>query len=143
MTNVSFQITASSVAWYGAIVATISVLVSAINLWIDRPRILIKYSWDNYLVTEDLDRDKDEKFVITVINKGRRALVVSNVGVASKKGGGLLVKDGWLFGNKILNESSPRIQAILPQNKIDLEKWPFVRVDVATGKVYFKRIKAR
>ena len=70
-------------------------------------------------------------------------MVVSNVGVASKKGGGLLVKDGWLFGNKILNESSPRIQAILPQNKIDLEKWPFVRVDVATGKVYFKRIKAR
>ncbi len=88
----TIQISAEAVAWYGAIIATVSILVSAYSVWRDRARIDVEV---NRNVIGFPPNTKD--FVsITVINKGRRPIIlprISSVGFALKGGNALLSTD--------------------------------------------------
>lgn len=55
---IKIEISANTVAWYGAILSTISLLIGIYKIWIDRPRLKI-------FVTRDLEIwgiDIDESF---------------------------------------------------------------------------------
>lgn len=75
------EITASAVAWYGAIVATISVIISSIYLgymvWKDKRKIKIKIS-EGIIVPNYYG--EDVKIMIEAINTGNRMITLSQVG---------------------------------------------------------------
>ncbi len=62
MTDFKIEITASTVAWYAAIVATISAFFSGFNMWRDRPRIKISLKKNMKIYPADIgDEDKEQK----------------------------------------------------------------------------------
>ena len=76
------EISASAVAWYGAIVATIGILVSLYNVLRDRARIKIKYQEDMQIIGPQTVYDSNKTyFNITVINKGRRPVNITKAAI--------------------------------------------------------------
>ncbi len=76
MPDFSFQITASAVAWYGAIVATISLLISLYKVWVDRSNVEV-YGWPNAII----QGDNRKHVFIEVVNNGRRPVTITKMGL--------------------------------------------------------------
>lgn len=86
---ITIQISATAVAWYGAIIATVSILIGAYNAWRDRARIKVKVSY--HILLKPLGNK--EFAVITVINRGRRPITLNSIGSVgfALKGGKVLM----------------------------------------------------
>lgn len=80
----TIEISASVVAWYGAIVATLSVLVAFLNYLRDRGRIKVKLSQGFLAYGPNLG--KDVQIFIEAINVGRRPVTLSGAGLSLKNG---------------------------------------------------------
>jgi hypothetical protein len=134
----SINITAESVAWYAAIVATISVIFSGINLWLDRSKIKISHSksW----VPNVPGYDPNELyFDIQVRNVGRRTVPLGNVGIKLFDGSALLLAAGFDKRiNKILTEQNPRTNFLTPVKEIDFTKAHYIVIYDEKGKEYRK-----
>ncbi len=139
MPNISIQISANTVAWYGAVVATGALLVSSYNAWIDRPRINIKYQKGMLIInaaplySEDLTY-----FVITITNAGRRPVAIGNVGIMLFKGGALLLSDSLNGVNRVLTEEQPETQITTEQDLLDFSKVYYIVVYDKAGREYRK-----
>lgn len=75
---------ASAVAWYGAIMATLSLAISGYVAWRDRARIKATARSGQRLVTPGVPagHDGEKRYVvITVANVGRRPITVSTAGL--------------------------------------------------------------
>ena len=87
-TVIKFEISAGTVAWYGAIVATISVIASiilgSVTLLRDRTKVKIKVS-EGFLVYGRKLSDKSQIF-IEAINIGRRTVTLEGAGFTLKNG---------------------------------------------------------
>ncbi|MFA4880837.1 MAG: hypothetical protein WC650_04425 [Candidatus Doudnabacteria bacterium] len=86
------EISATVVAWYGAILATISFILTFVlgllSYLRDKPRIKIKksegwLSYDGHL--------SDDQIIIEAINKGRRTVTLSSAGFSIKGGGNFVI----------------------------------------------------
>lgn len=77
MPEIFIQINASSVAWYGAIVATVGAGVTLWNVWRDRARIRVKIN--HTLIPRPITNGIRSGFSISIYNHGRRAVVVDKV----------------------------------------------------------------
>jgi hypothetical protein len=84
MTIFKIEISANAVAWYGAIVATASVLISLLNFLRDRPKIQLKI-FEGLLVYGNNLGDNTQIF-IEAINVGRRSVTLSGAGLTLKNG---------------------------------------------------------
>ena len=107
--SITFQISANSVAWYGAIVSTGALVVSAYNVWKDRARLHISYQKGMRVINAipPFEEDK-EYFVVTVRNRGQRPVALGNVGVRLFRGGALLLSSSVFDqSTRVLTEESP------------------------------------
>ena len=78
------EISSSAVAWYGATVATLSVIIAFLNYLRDKVRLKVKIS-QGFLTYTDHLGDKDQIF-IEAINVGRRPVTLSGAGLTLKNG---------------------------------------------------------
>ena len=83
------KISASAVAWYGAIVATFSAFILLLNYLRDRGRIKVKLSQGFLAYGPNLE--KDVQIFIEAINVGRRPVTLTGVGFSLKNGRQLVI----------------------------------------------------
>ena len=134
----SINITAESVAWYGAIVATASVIFSGINLWRDRSRIKISHTKSWVMNTPTYDPN-ELYFNIEVRNVGRRTVALGNVGIKLFDGSALLLPDSFNNRvNKVLTEQNPRANFLTVNKDIDFTKTHYITVFDEAGREYRK-----
>ena len=81
-TLLKIEITTEAVAWYGAIVATLSMLISALKYFRDRTKIKVKVSQGFLAYPHKLD--KNIQIFIKAVNIGRRPVTLTSVGVSLK-----------------------------------------------------------
>jgi len=134
------KITADMVAWYGAIVATTSVLFSGYNIYRDRPRLKIQFQRNLRIINAVLPYEEDKDyFSIIVINKGQRTTSIGNVGIKLYTKGSLIITDCFTHGkNKILNEQNPRVEFLTREEEINFHNCYYIQVFDQTGKTYRK-----
>jgi len=136
----SINISAESVAWYGAIVATLAVIVSIYNIWKDRGHIKITYQKGMRLINAapPWSEDKDY-FSVHIINKGRRPVAIGNVGIRYISGDTFLLS-GSLDNQseRILTEEKPHTTILTDQSMIDFTKIYCILVYDQTGREYIK-----
>ena len=83
MKDISITITASAVAWYAAIVATVAAAVAVYNVWCDRARLIVS-ARPNYL---ELGDESDGKWIcVSVANRGRRPVTLRGVALKMRNG---------------------------------------------------------
>lgn len=84
--NFTVTISASSVAWYGAIVSTMALLLNFLNYWDSRVQILVtvRKGYRVYPAVHPYKQDTNY-VVVTVINKGRRPVTIGIVGWKGKR----------------------------------------------------------
>lgn len=131
----SVNITADAVAWYGAIVATISLIFSGITLWLDKGKIKISHS-QSWVHAPGYNPD-ELHFDIQVRNVGRRTVVLGNVGIKLFDGSALLLAAGFDKRiNKVLTEQNPRVNFLTPVSQIDFTKAHYIVIYDEKGKEY-------
>ena len=143
--NINFQISTTDIlAIWGSITGTVGIMLAAFSYVRDRAVVKIKIKKDWILVDPDHSSayKHEEKYtVISVINKGRRPVVIRSVGYVNlKKQGGGILSDSILSGERKIEEASSsdyHIEAkLLDWQSIDY----FVAYD-AIGRSYRCRIK--
>ena len=78
------DISTSMVAWYGAIVATVSVIIAFLNYFRDKAKIKVKIS-QGFLTYGDHLGD-DTQIFIEAVNIGRRPVTLSGAGLTLMNG---------------------------------------------------------
>lgn len=131
--DISINISASSVAWYGAILASLTALKTIVDLLNDRRRIKIEWQF-NMKMTDT----NDTFFVVTVINKGRRPSKITHVATKSygQKEIALLTDSFYHQEKRILTEQQPSTMYRVKQGNLSSEILWYVSVTDATGKEY-------
>ena len=135
------EISANAVAWYGAIVATISVAVALLNYLRDRSKIKIKYRKDMQVVGQGLYDTSKSYFNITVINRGRRSINIAKAAIrilgAEQKFD--LLTDSFLESRRrFLTEENPTTEFLIDQNLIEFDSAWYIAVYDAAGREYKK-----
>jgi len=145
--TLDITISTSTVAWYGAIVATVSAFIAISNYFRDRARIKIKYR-KNVKVTAGPGPYDPSKiyFNIIVTNKGRRPVNIAKVAIRNigvdKKGKYSLLSDSFLVGrSRVLDEKNPTTDYFAEQDLINIENAWYIEVYDATGHRYRKYLK--
>jgi hypothetical protein len=120
--DLSINISADTVAWYGAILATIAGAKTLYDWWSDRNRLKIEWQFDMRMQGED-----DVFFMVTAINKGKRPIKITHVAV--KEYG---KKEVALLGHSFTNEE----QRILTDER-PATQYPTVQHDLAPDTLWF------
>jgi hypothetical protein len=140
-TEYTLSISSNIVAWYAAIVATISAVITFYQVWIDRAIIKITYQLDMHVSRNDIGYKEDvEYLVIDVINKGRRPKKIDKVylKVEGIKGHLFLGDNISDYRNKIITEENPTTTFLVEQSSIDFSKILYIGAMDATGRHYKK-----
>lgn len=136
----SINISAESVAWYGAIVATLGAIVSIYNAWKDRGHIKITYQKGMRIVNAapPWSEDKDY-FSVHITNRGRRAVAIGNVGIKYISDETFLLS-GSLDNQqeRVLTEEKPSTTILTDQSMIDFTKVSCILVYDQAGREYKK-----
>lgn len=136
----TLEISASAVAWYGAIVATASVAVSAYNILRDRASLLITVTPNMRFINPDEPYESGTFMLVKVVNRGRRPITVTHVWFeGGRKAEKLLLADSVKHGVQELTEGKC---VDYPCKQADIEVQSFKRVCVSdsTGRVHRRRI---
>jgi len=142
MTDFKIEITADTVAWYAAIVATISVFFSGLNIWRDRPRIKISLKKNMKIYPADIGEEDKEFLVIDIANVGRRPITITHVGFeeTGEDAGAILVADSVKHGSREIQEGKST-SYLVNQSQMKLERLKNIIVFDATGKKYRRKVK--
>jgi len=104
----NLTITADTVAWYGAVVSTVALAVSAINVVRDRARIVVSAQVGMRLMgTGGGYKPNTDYIVITVANRGRRPRTIEKVGFTyrtAERSQPVIAADSALKGPRELTE---------------------------------------
>lgn len=140
----SIEISANAVAWYGAVVATISASVGFYNVWKDRSRVKIKYRTGMYLVGDDsLYKNREKHISISVVNTGTRPINISQayVQLLNSKDKFILTDSFAQHRPKVLDERLPETNFFASENDLDVSKIYKVIVVDGFGNEHTKYIK--
>lgn len=143
-TFLKVEISANVVAWYAAIISTISLMVTGYNIWRDRARIKIEYE-PNRILLGDVSAlgYKDKKYLsISVINRGRRPIRIESASlkILNKKELALLVDSFSEKRIKVITEDSPTTTFLADQDQIDIKNVWYVLIVDGAGRNYKKYI---
>jgi len=119
--NFSIQISASAVAWYAAIVSTLSLAASLYLGWRDRARIRISIS-PNMMVRNVPQYDPNKTYIdITVRNRGRRPVKIQTVYLKLYRTKGLALINDSIHQHvqRVLSEDNPRTNFLIDQSQFD------------------------
>lgn len=134
-------ISADAVAWYGAILSTLAILLEIVRLLQDRSKVVVKGKANWRVVGGGKAYPSDKDYVmVTVINKGRRPVTIEKVALVLKgKGNKVQVLADAL--KKTLLEEGQSVNFLADQSKVDIKTVKRVVAIDATGKVYKGKIK--
>lgn len=140
ISEISIQISTNSVAWYGAILATIGASVSIYNAWKDRGQIKITHQKGMRVMNAlpPWSEDKDY-FIVNITNTGRRPIAVGNVAVQYISGENFILADSIdNQSTRILTEEKPHTMITTDQSLIDFSKIYCIMVYDKAGREYKK-----
>lgn len=137
--DITIQISADAVAWYGAIIATIAAAVSIYNAWRDRPRVVLEFG-KNFRRVEAWE---EPLFYVSVINRGRRPVRIDKawVKVYGYDGEALLADSLNTTQERTLDERNPKITFWTKEKTMDVSSIYRIYASDDTGKIYKKYIK--
>ena len=141
---INIQISASAVAWYGAIIATAGAFVSIYNAWRDRSKIKIKYNANNYIAGKvPAGYSLGKKYIIiSVYNIGRRPIKMGNISLKLvDQNKFCLISDSLMNSynqNRVLTEENPETMYLLGADGIDFCKVEYVLAYDGVGRKYKK-----
>jgi hypothetical protein len=141
----TIEVSANSVAWYGAIVATFGFIMSTYSILRDRAKVKIKYEPNMYICGgQELNYpEKIKHLSISVINRGRRPIRIESAYLKSfgeKKI--LLLADSFADHRpKIITEEKPMTTFLIKQDSIDIKKVYCVIVIDGASRSYKKYVK--
>ncbi len=143
MKEITIEISASMVAWYGAIVATLAVIISGWIAWRDRARIVVT-SMGPYRVTPGGPYDPTKDYIaITVANHGRRPKTVNLVGVKLRSGKSKHIgaSDALIKGPQELTEGRSFHYYMKEEGDLSLENVKYVWANDQTGKQFRGKLR--
>lgn len=156
MSEIKIEISASSVAWYGAITATIALLIDGVRLWLDRRRVKLKILPNMICTVPIFPNDSEDEIytIFRVINLGIRPVTITHHGLSLIKGDGaykeLYITPGIqhigglpkeiLEGQSYDLYSSQRALKDKTKNFTDIK---FFYVTSATGAIYKKKMDGK
>ena len=138
--EISIQISANSVAWYGAVLSTLGASVSIYNAWKDRGQLVIS-SQKNMRLMNALPPWSENKdyFIAHVKNSGRRPIAVGNVAIQYISGENFILADSIdNQSNRILTEEKSHTMITTDQSLIDFRKIYRIMVYDKVGREYKK-----
>ena len=151
MTLGELTITASTVAWYGAIVATLSILIALLSASTsvyavrrDRTKLRIRVQAHMMLTSPLPGMDTTGPFVIIdVANVGRRPIHLTALPwfTQHRSSESLLVKGEWQPSPHLDENKSAMYLAI--QDQVNVAKLKAVHVKDETGRVWKQRVKLK
>jgi len=149
MSTLHIEISVSTVAWYGAIVATISVIASiilgTITLLRDRASIKVKISHGFLVYGPNLGEDL--YIFIEASNKGRRPVTLTSVGFELKNGHNIVFTKSRELPKELTEGKSYQEWVSKKEIGRDCQKLKtsirYAWFKDATGKVYKKRYKLK
>lgn len=112
----TLTITANAVAWYAAIVATVSAALQLANYLRDRVKIKISFRRDMEIMGDPV-RARMTFTIVRVVNTGRRPLTITNIGLKYLQGKGAIFVDTIPPLPHVLNEGQ-QMQAFVDQNSL-------------------------
>jgi len=143
LNDISINVSASVVAWYGAIVGTIGLVFSAIATIRDRAKIKILFGRDFRVVGgAGPYRDDIDYASVTVLNMGRRPIKIEKAAlkIMGRKGLFLLNDSFAVHRRRTLTEEEPRSEFLVEQDLIDVDRLWYVVVYDARGCEYRKYV---
>ena len=137
--DITIQISADTVAWYGAIVATIAAAVSIYGAWQDRPRVVLGFG-KNFRRVEAWD---EPLFYVSVVNRGRRPIRIDKswVKVYGYDGEALLADSLSTTQKRTLDERNPKITFWTRESTLDADNIYCIYASDETGGIYKKYTK--
>lgn len=137
--DLTIQISADTVAWYGAIIATLAASISIYNVWQDRPRVTLGFG-KNFRRVEAWD---EPLFYVSVVNRGRRPVKIDKawVKVYGYAGEALLADSLNTAQERTLDERNPKITFWTKEGTMDVGSIYCIHASDDTGRVYKKYIK--
>ena len=135
MKEVTIEISASAVAWYGAIVATLALIISGWIAWRDRAHIVVT-GMGPYRVTPGGPYHPTKDYIaITVANHGRRPKTVNLVGVKLRNGKSkyILAHDALIKGPQELTGVRSFQYYIKEEGDLSVENVEYVWASDKTG----------
>ena len=106
------------IAWLGAIIGTIALMLTAYKIYIDRPSLHVKATWGRFMGPSG--KVGDNQLCVIAINKGRRIKIL--------EAAGLRLSNNWN----------------IPYMGMPYEKWPIELQEGGKKDVFFdvKKIKS-
>jgi len=147
MSEVSINITAEAVAWYGAIVATMSVLgtliLGILNYLSNKPKIKIVFEKNRLIRPREnaYPYDPDKSYVcITISNVGVRTLTVNSAGfefLGRGEKSEIMINEKRKLPCELTEGRS--VMLLVQQDKIELKKVRAIYAKTLSNKEYKKR----
>lgn len=138
MKNITIEISASTVAWYAAIVATVSVIINVLRYLDDRVKLAIEVKAGMRTFGYNPSYKKDTDYIlVTVINKGKRPVTIGNVGFITKdkKESNAILSDSAFPANREIKEGQST-DYMLEQSTVDLSKIKYFVAYDKTGREF-------
>lgn len=137
--NITVQISADAVAWYGAVIATLAAAVSIYNAWRDRSKVILEFG-KNFRRPDEWD---EPLFYVSVVNRGRRPVRIDKawVKVYGYGGAALLADSLNTTQERTLDERNPKITFWTKESTMDVGSIYRIYASDETGKVYKKYTK--
>ena len=148
MTLGEITISANAVAWYGAIVGTLGILIAMLSaatsiVAVRRDRVKLKLTVQPNMITASpvLGINTTGPFIIiTAANVGRRPIHLTAFPWFSQHGTtqSLLIKGDWQPSSELAENKSATFLAI--QDKLDLSKLKAIHVKDETGRLWSQKV---
>jgi hypothetical protein len=140
MPDFSITISANTVAWYAAIVATISLLVTFYNAWKDRARIRISINSNMQIRNVSFYSPQKTYIDIAIRNRGRRPVKISTVALKLYRTRGFFLLNDSVHQHmpRVLTEEEPRTNFFVEQNLVAPERIEYAVVHDEAGNMYIK-----
>jgi hypothetical protein len=134
----TLTITANVVAWYAAVVATLSAAIQTANYLRDRVSVKISFQRDMKTMG-DLLHDGMKLTFVRVVNTGRRPLTITNMGLTYLKGGGETFTD-WIPRLPCVLTEGQQVQALVDETGLHYEDVRAFEAYDAAGRTFRIRV---
>jgi len=139
--GITIKVTADGVAWYAAIVATMSAFVAGYAVWRDRVKLVVCVAKDMIGASLDMKEQSGPFVQVTVANRGRRVIRLGSIALKERRTDHvhLIFNSATRPAVDVLDGSSH--SEILEQAGLDLSNLRLVLVIDGTGREWIGRAK--
>ena len=133
--SIQLTITASEVAWYAAIVATVGAAIQIAAYFRDRARLEVTFQREMQYLNDPLHPPDTVFTIITITNVGRRPVTVRNIGLQKRGRKGAILTDVQPMLPHELTEGKFAV-ATLDETGLDMEEVAYFAAWYSAGRMY-------